>query len=352
MRKFLLSVAVVILSASICTGCSLFSRKDTNKEGKEDVIAYGEGSGAQAAATMEEPAPVIDTVYEENDTELGGIPVISGEYSLEDCIELPNLAAIEGKYDMELFPNYEDARVYVMLSKDAHRIPEDSDEIVQYGDKATIDLIVEGSDDDIMEGSLTNIEVPVGGGTVDPKIEEAIVGMSIGQDREVTVETEDGKVTYHIFLTSFARPDEPMETEVVQALEDLTEEYGDLNSYKRYTSLKREILEKTTIKAYPEKIVRQARSRYEAKYLRDGMSLNDYLNQEGMTKAEFKEYEDAYAQTAANEMLLLEALSKRAGVTKESAEYKELEEKEGENPEDPDALLYRLIFDRLFGGGE
>ena len=364
-RKIKYAAVAAVLSVTLCTGCSLFHKEDPGQkeidsEVKEDdeIIAAGGGNGstgegAAVQETTEDPAPASEPApqaeRDESETELDGVPVISGEYKASDCIELPDLMSIEGKYVKNELPTREDARIYAMLQKDAHRMDEDDEYLLaQYGDKVNIDLIIEEGEDDIASGSILGMDVAVGAGDVDERIEKTIDGMTLGEDREVTIEDEGGKTTYKVILRSIARPEEPTDAEISDALTELTEESTQLNNYNKYAALKREIVEKSVVKAYPEKIVRRARALYEDKYLRGGITLNDYLDQSGMTKAEFKSYEDEYAKNMAKEMLVLEILSEKAGITKDSEEYKILEEEAGDNPEDPDALLYQAVLDRLF----
>lgn len=365
MRKWELAITAAVLSACICTGCTLpFAKKAEDKKvnegttASEAVIASGKGDGingadAQQAEPTEnteeiiESAPLAETIYGEDDTELGGIPIISGEYSIEDCIDLPELTSVKGEYEKTPAPTYEDARIQEKFKLDAHPVY-NVDELAEYGDRVVIDLYVEGSSDDSVEGSIMDMDVAVGAGEVDKAIEDAIVGMSVGMERLVTVKTEDGSVKYRVVLQSIARSDEPIDTDVVATLAELTEEVEELNNYKRFAALKQEVMNGSTIKKFPEKIVRMARSRFENKFLR-GTTLTDYLNQEGITRAEFKAEEDEYALAEAKEMLVLEALSKRSGITKESEEYKNALGDDGENPEDPDALFYQVILERLFG---
>ena len=361
MNKWKFAVLSVFLVAAVITGCSASKKKAEEK--KEDVIAYGEGSGTQETATEEteqtgqqddasyaasyrEAAP-LETDFMESDGTLDGIPVITGEYSVEDCITLPDLDSIKGEYGENTAPSYEDARIYAMLQKDAYLLPENDDETAQYGDKVIIDLYVEGSSDDSVEGSLMDMEVPLGAGDVAPAIEEAIIGMAVGNDKEVTVKDDGGETTYKILLRSISRPDEPTELEIGNAQGELSAGTQELEEYLHYSSIKQEIVEKSVVKAYPEKTMRQARSMYEVKCLRGG-SLTDYLDQQGMTRAEFKQYEEEYAAAAAKEMLVLESLCERSGITRTSKEYTEAVKEEGENPEDPDELLYMLVLKKLF----
>ena len=358
MNKWKFAVLSVFLAAAVITGCSASKKKVEEK--KENVIAYGEGTGTQEES-MEETAQQenakyaassgkavpLETDFMESDSTLGGIPVISGEYSVKDCITLPDLDSIKGEYSENPAPSYKDARIYAMLQKDAYLLPENDDETAQYGDKVIIDLYVEGSSDDSVEGSLMDMEVPLGAGDVAPAIEEAIIGMAVGNDKEVTVKDDGGETIYKILLRSISRPDEPTELEIGDAEGELSTETQELEEYLHYSSIKQEIVEKSVVKAYPEKVMRQARSMYEEKCLR-GSSLTDYLDQQGMTRAEFKQYEEEYATVAAKEMLVLEALCERSGITRTSKEYTEAAKEEGENPEDPDELLYILVLKKLF----
>ena len=167
----------------------------------------------------------------------------------------------------------------------------------------------------------------------------------------------DGRtVRYRICVNSIARPDEPSEVETGKALTYLEEETERVNRDRLTEAVMEALIENSEIRAYPEKVVRQARCRYERKYTAGFESLDDFLNLTGMPRAEFKEAEDEYAARRAKEQLVLMALQEETGITTTSDEYRQYTAVYGVNDEDPDKTLFEVIVeeirDRLDAGEE
>ena len=238
MKKWRTVIIAAVLAVCFCAGCSSFLKAEY--DGSADIP--GEGFFLQQAAG-EETNQITVTAYTGNGESFYGIPVISGEYTLENCLELPDLASLKG----------------------------------------------------IHEGKATD-------------------------SKERHAADESGVET------------------------------GDPDRDRAYAAWKQEIMDRSSLKACPEDMVRHARAEYEADHVGKDLSLEDYLKQTGMSRSEFMELENAYVIDQIKEKLVLEALCRVTGITRESEEYLRLLDTEGENPEDPDEVLFRVVLDRIYGG--
>ena len=107
------------------------------------------------------------------------------------------------------------------------------------------------------------------------------------------------------------------------------------------------LIENSEIRAYPEKVVRQARSRYERKYTAGFENLDDFLNLTGMPRAEFKEAEDEYVSRRAKEQLVLMALQEETGITATGEKYRQYTAVYGVHEDDPDKTLFEVITEEI-----
>ena len=212
---------------------------------------------------------------------------------------------------------------------------------------------VEDGDKDL---TRLGVSVLVGAGTQPEEIEDALIGMRRDEEKKVTVMYPEDylfmglggrTVRYRICVDSIARPDEPSETETGKALTYLEEETERVNRDRLTEAVMEALIENSEIRAYPEKVVRQARSRYERKYTAGFENLDDFLNLTGMPRAEFKEAEDEYVSRRAKEQLVLMALQEETGITTTSEEYRQYTAVHGVNDEDPDKTLFEVIVEEI-----
>ena len=90
-------------------------------------------------------------------------------------------------------------------------------------------------------------------------------------------------------------------------------------------------------------MVRQARAEYERRYLAGYSSIEDYLNEVGMTRAEFKKIEDEYAAARVRDRLLLKALEEETGITADSPKFTAYTEEHGINNDDIGETQFKAI---------
>lgn len=361
LKKRLAVLAMIGITAAVCS-CSrkeeipqASAEQTTIRE--EDIIAAGSGNNgeipdAQSESTGDEM--ILDPGESEWEGGDGlspdGTPVISGGYQISDCIVLCDIDGLHVDYTFREEPDEEDAVTYAKLIKDA-RILLDMEADVRPGDVVNIDMY---ADDDSY--TRTGTTVRVGSGMEPEDIENSLIGMSKSDEKRITVTyPEDylyqglnGKtIDYKIIVNSIARADDPTDVEIGRAKEYLIEETGRINRTGLTGAAKDAFLEKSEIRAYPEKEIRQARSRYERKYTAGFANLEDFLNAAGMTRAEFKESEDEYAEQRVKEQLVLLALQEETGITTLSDEYGQYTAMYGVNAEDPDETLFEVIINSI-----
>ena len=353
-RKRAAAAAILILSALMLAGCRPSGTEEkpeaaetaqTAAEDDSGVIAQGEGELIQD----EELFTDEEENYEEN-LSPDGTPVLTEAYEISDCVRLCGLDGLRVAFTLEPAPTMEDAVVYAKLQKDAKPAGEYYE--VDLGDVVEIDLtaIIDGEVDENL--SRTGMQVFVGSGGLDPEIENALIRMPKGSTTEVEITyPEDygymdlgGKtVTYRIYISSIATAEYPSEEEIAEAMKFLEKINDAANEEIRMQAIKRAIMDNSKFIAYPEKMVRRARAEYERKYLTGRRTVDDFLNETGMTRAEFKKAEDSYASARVKDMLLLEALKEETGITEESSEYGDYALTHTANTQDVSEMLFRTI---------
>ena len=357
MRNRLISTAVIALCVCLCA-CGIQEEVIPEEPAEQgDIIAEGSGNdapdgGTQAAEPEEIADPGESGQTDENALSPDSLPVLETG-TLSECITLCQLDGLKVIVTLEEDPDEEDALIYARLLKDAKPLL-DPESGIRPGDVVSIDMYaVEDGDKDL---TRLGVSVPVGAGTQPEEIEDALIGMRRDEEKKVTVMYPEDylfmglggrTVRYRICVDSIARPDEPSETEIGKALTYLEEEIERVNRERLTEAVMEALIENSEIRAYPEKVVRQARSRYERKYTAGFENLDDFLNLTGMPRAEFKEAEDEYVSRRAKEQLVLMALQEETGITRTSEEYRQYTAVHGVNDEDPDKTLFEVIVEEI-----
>ena len=345
MRNRLISTAVIALCVCLCA-CGIQEEVIPEEPAEQgDIIAEGSGNDAPDGGTQAaEPEDIADPgesgQTDENALSPDSLPVLETG-TLSECITLCQLDGLKVSVTLEEDPDEEDALIYARLLKDA---------------KPLLDIDMYAVEDGDKDLTRLGVSVPVGAGTQPEEIEDALIGMRRDEEKKVTVTYPEDylfmglggrTVRYRICVDSIARPDEPSETETGKALTYLEEEIERVNRERLTEAVMEALIENSEIRAYPEKVVRQARSRYERKYTAGFENLDDFLNLTGMPRAEFKEAEDEYVSRRAKEQLVLMALQEETGITTTSEEYRQYTAVHGVNDEDPDKTLFEVIVEEI-----
>ena len=353
----------IVIAAIIAFSCSCGKKEaDSQLSAEQATVDAGEiiaqGSGNAGTSRPAAISPLEEGLADPGESEWDGrdsfspdgIPVITGEYQLSDCIELCDIDGLYVNYEMEKEPDEEDAVTYAKLLKEARPVI-NADAVVEAGDVVSIDLYTEEE-----ALSRVGVSVRVGLGGEPKEIEDGLIGMSKNEEKRISVmypedyfyqDLNGRTIDYKIIVNSIARADEPTEMEVSTAMDYLEEETQRLNRTGLAKAASEAFLENSEIKAYPEKVIRQARSRYENKYTAGFSSLNEFLDMVGMTSAEFREIENEFVSQRAKEQLLLMALQEETGITTMSDEYRQYVAVYGVNEDDPDETLFEVIIENI-----
>lgn len=344
-KKYISFILSVILTISAAYGCGKKGPEhEPVQETEEEVLVSGVGE-----ETAEEISVETDDYAEDPDT-LGDLPVIMGDYDINDCISIEGLDEIDADGQSDVQPEYEDARLSILFRSNAVKLS-DPDTWVELGDLVNADICayIDGEYND--NYSRLSEDIRVGMGTEEKEIEEALLGMYVKQEKDLdkTYDEEDnylglgGKtVHYRIILYSISRPQQPDETQVMRELEKMQETADAGAEQEQLIRIWELTMQHAEINAYPEIFVRKARADYERRELRSE-SLEDYLNRTGMTRAEFKEYEDAYAQEHAAEKLAIALLCERYGIDEQDPVCRRYAMSDAYDPDDPDMPMRMAV---------
>ena len=361
MKKKILTAVVALAVSAAAAGCSLpwagrpeqaaaegtqqAQEADTGDSG--ELIAQGEGE------IWDDTDLYTDTEgedgYEENISP-DGTPVLPGEYTTGDCIKLCAIDGLEVTVPQKPDPEWEDAVVSAKFSMDAK--PRSEDWAIEKGDMISADITayIDGEKNEYL--SRRDAQIFVGGDGSVKEFNDALIGARKGSDVEASVTYgEDylymdlgGKtVVYKIHVNAVNSADTPDDETVEKELEMLRRINAQVNEELLAQAVKAAIRDASEYTAYPEKMIRQARAEYERRYLAGYSSIEDYLNEVGMTRAEFKKIEDEYAAARVRDKLLLKALEEETGITADSPKFTAYAEEHGINNDDIGETQFKAI---------
>lgn len=338
-------VLAVMIAVSAVSGCGKKEpAAEPVQEKEEEIIASGTGEESVEGISVE-----TDSYTEDPDT-LGGLPVIMGAYDIADCVSVEGIEELELSGLPDAGPGYEDAKLSILCRSNAVRLS-DPDAWIEPGDLVNADICAYIDGEFSQNYSRMAEDIRIGAGTEEKEIEDALLGMYAKQEKEFdkTYSEDDnylglgGKtVHYRIIPHSISRPQEPDDTQIMKELEKMQAASAEGEEEEQFSYIWGLIMERADIKAYPEIFVRKARAEYEARELRSE-SLEDYLNRTGMTRAEFKEYEDGYAQESASEKLVLALLCERYGIDEQDPVYRRYAMSDAYDPDDPDKPMRMAV---------
>lgn len=313
----------------------------------DDVIAQGDGE------IWDDSDLYTDTdgegKYVENISP-DGTTVLPGDYEISDCIKLCVIDGLEVTVPQEPEPTWEDAVIKAKFSMDAKPCSEDW--AIEKGDLVSADIkaFVNGEEEDFL--SREDAQIFVGGEGSMREFDDALIGARKGSNVEAEVTyAEDyqymglgGKtVLYKIHVNAVNTAGVPDDAAVEKELETLKQINRQVNDELFAQAVKNAFRDGSEYTAYPEKMVRQARAEYERRYLAGYSSIEDYLNEVGMTRAEFKQIEDSYAAVRVRDRLLLKALEEETGITTDSQKFTAYAEEHGVNHDDIGETQFKAI---------
>ena len=178
---------------------------------------------------------------EENDAaleELEALPLVDGEFVLEDCIRLGEYKGLELTRTVEAVTD-EDVESYVNSLMTPEEVTDES-ATVQEGD--TVNIAYEGTQDGVAfeGGTSESADLVIGSGRFIDGFEDGLIGMKAGESRDLNLtfpedyrseEMQGAEVVFHVTVHTISRP-----TELTDAwVEENTDgAYGTADEFRQY----------------------------------------------------------------------------------------------------------------------
>lgn len=284
---------------------------------------------------------------EDSVEDLMDVPVAEGEFTLADCIDLGEYRGITlSKAAVEVTDEDVDSYIKTFMEQEAVTDPEAA---VQEGD--TVNIAFEGTrDGEAFEGgSSDSYDLVIGSGRMIPGFEEGIVGMKLGETRDLELtfpEDYDEEslrgvdAEFSVTVNSIRRAPDITDAWVAEYTEG---SYATADEYRTYVrellTLNQEnsaiytmrqdawsqILANSTFKQFPKSYVDEGADEFDAGVEYEasvyGMDKDPYIELAGLSEEDYAERREQYGRSVAQSRLLLEALSEKEGITTDSPEY-------------------------------
>lgn len=225
------------------------------------------------------------------------------------------------------------------------------DGAAEAGDRVFISYTGTVDDVKVQEASVDGLEIVIGEGGMPGEAEEALIGMKVGEEKEVKVILPDSypaqpelagkEVTYNIQLLAVTRSYTELTEKWLQANTEYEteEEYreavranlkqnSDMDEENTYASLLwEEVLEASKVKAYLKSGVDAAEEQYNLNLdnllAMAGINLEAYRQQQGLTEEAFeKQKGDEILRTVKQDMVM-QAIAEKEGFSDDDAEYEQ-----------------------------
>jgi len=284
-----------------------------------------------------------------------GTPILQGNYNIEDIVQIAALK--EGSTTSDYNPTKEQAVKQAYLNAPGKPIF-DEGAVVKMYDTVTVSVIgkIGGVEKKYLTDQQAKFVIGETDRRKDDKLAEALVGLKLKETttKEITY-PEDYKldqlagqtVSYDLTVTTITRPTEPSESDIEAIYNTLKESSSYSNKNKKLNSVKQEVIEKSTVKAYPASVIKSLENEYQ------NFSFGvDYKDEESYFKGSKVKPEEYYAGRSEyviariKKQLILEYLSKKAGITMESEDFKKLDSPNFNADERRD-ILFELVLTKL-----
>ena len=184
MRKRIYLAALCLGAALAMAGCSDGSTNENDDNTTSSV------SGQTESGTEADSGETADG--EENDAaleELEALPLVDGEFVLEDCIRLGEYKGLELTRTVEAVTD-EDVESYVNSLMTPEEVT-DEGATVQEGD--TVNIAYEGTQDGVAfeGGTSESADLVIGSGRFIDGFEDGLIGMKAGESRDLNLDEED-----------------------------------------------------------------------------------------------------------------------------------------------------------------
>lgn len=289
-----------------------------------------------------------------------GYEIISGDFELEDCVELPEYSEMEFTLTVyDISDEYIDN--YISELAEVETV-EDEDAVVQEGD--VVDIAFEGTiDGETFDGgSSDSYDVTIGSGELIDGFEDGLIGMKAGEETDLeltfpedyeTTEYAGLDVVFHVTINSISRTVEQDDDWVIEytggeyeTMDDYREyisEYLDeLYAYDAestlYVSAWEEVFAETVILKIPQSYLDTGGAMFDLVLEQEAedygySSVDEYLESLEVSDDDVENSRDEYRYSYVQDRLLAEAILEKEGVAFDGEEieafYEEMAEAYG-----------------------
>lgn len=283
-----------------------------------------------------------------------GIEIVQGDYDIDKAIELPDVSSLVGQTN-NYQPNKDDALLQARLSKIGREVT-DSNATAQLGDTIIVTVTAKEGDKFLDGFSIRGNRVTIGAKLIDRLLEEQIKGMKATEEKVVDITYPAdydnplfaGKtINFTIISSKLVRPDEPSQEEVDKIYQAMLDNANYSNQFNKLKEIKLQIKEQAKVKFYPAKVISKLEEEYKKFFL--GVKYKDeedFFQKTGSSKSDYLAGRSEYVLERIKDELILEALSKKTGITMDSEEFKKVSS-EYFNEDQKRNLLYELNIQKL-----
>ena len=283
-----------------------------------------------------------------------GVEIVQGDYDINKAIELPDVSSLVGQAN-NYQPNRDDALLQARLSKIGRDV-EDSNATAQLGDTIIVTVTAKEGDKFLDGFSIRGNRVTIGAKLIDRLLEEQIKGMKATEEKVVDITYPSdydnplfaGKtINFTIISSKLVRPDEPSQEEVDKIYQAMLDNENYSNQFNKLKEIKLQIKEQAKVKFYPAKVISKLEEEYKKFFL--GVKYKDeedFFQKTGSSKSDYLAGRSEYVLERIKDELILEALSKKTGITMDSEEFKKVSS-EYFNEDQKRNLLYELNIQKL-----
>ena len=283
-----------------------------------------------------------------------GVEIVQGDYDISKAIEIPDVSSLIGQAN-NYQPNRDDALLQARLSKTGREV-EDSNARAQLGDTIIVTVTAKEGDKFLDGFSIRGNRVTIGAKLIDRLLEEQIKGMKPTEEKVVDITYPAdydnplfaGKtINFTIISSKLVRPDEPSKEEVDKIYQAMLDNANYSNQFNKIKEIKLQIKEKAKVNFYPAKVISKLEEEYKKFFL--GVKYKDedeFFQKTGSSKSDYLAGRSEYVVERIKDELILEALSKKTGITMDSEEFKKVSS-EYFNEDQKRNLLYELNIQKL-----
>ena len=283
-----------------------------------------------------------------------GVEIVQGDYDISKAIEIPDVSSLIGQAN-NYQPNRDDALLQARLSKTGREV-EDSNARAQLGDTIIVTVTAKEGDKFLDGFYIRGNRVTIGAKLIDRLLEEQIKGMKPTEEKVVDITYPAdydnplfaGKtINFTIISSKLVRPDEPSKEEVDKIYQAMLDNANYSNQFNKIKEIKLQIKEKAKVNFYPAKVISKLEEEYKKFFL--GVKYKDedeFFQKTGSSKSDYLAGRSEYVLERIKDELILEALSKKTGITMDSEEFKKVSS-EYFNEDQKRNLLYELNIQKL-----